>query len=317
MKAIVIDQFGTDQELHWKDLPTPLPSEHEVQIQLHYTSVNPVDWKIREGMLQNLIPHKFPIIPGWDAAGVITAVGSLVKKFKVGDEVYAYCRKPTVQWGTYADFICFDAEQVALKPKNLSFAQAAAIPLVGLTAWQALFDFAKLKAGESILIHAGAGGVGGFAIQLAKYAGAKIVTTASVHNHDYVKTLGADIAVDYHHPNFIQEIKTHFPQGVDVILDCAGGKNLEDSVSLIKTNGRLVSIVRHLDAPKLPPEKKIQFGFVFVAPNGQELEQISALIEQNKLQAPHIQEMPLEDAAKAQELIKEGHTRGKIVLKIK
>jgi NADPH2:quinone reductase len=317
MKAMVIDHFGTEEELHLNDLPTPQPTENEVQIQLYYTSVNPVDWKIREGMLQNLLPHEFPLIPGWDAAGVVTALGSRVKKFKVGDKVFAYCRKPTVQWGTYAEYICFEADHVAKIPNNINFAQAAAIPLVGLTAWQALFDFAKLNKGESILINAGAGGVGSFAIQLAKNIGARIVTTASPQNHDYVKELGANFVIDYHQSNYAHEIKNLIPEGIDVILDCVGGKTLEDSLNLIKTNGRLVSIVRHLDTSKLPPAKKIQFSFVFVSPNGNELAKIASLIEEGKIHTPHLQELPLEEAAKAQEMIREGHTRGKIVLKIK
>ncbi len=315
MKAIVIDQFGTEEQLHLNDLPIPKPADREVQIGVLYTSVNPVDWKIREGMLQNLLPHEFPLIPGWDAAGKVTAIGPNVNKFNIGDEVFAYCRKPTVQWGTYAEFICFDADNVAIKPKNITFAQAAAIPLAGLTAWQALFDFAKLKKEDSILIHAGAGGVGGFAIELAHYTGAKIITTAGVQNHEYVKQLGAKYAIDYHHPDYLKEIKNLFPEGIDVVLDCVGGKTLEESIELLKPNGRLVSIVRHLD-PKMTQSKNIQFSFVFVSPNGSQLAKIASLIEQNKIKPPFIQEMPLEDAAKAQELVREGHTRGKIVLKI-
>lgn len=316
MKAVVIDQFGTEEELHFNDVPLPKPTENEVQIEIFYTSVNPVDWKIREGMLQNLLPHEFPIIPGWDAAGKISEVGSNVKKFKIGDEVFAYCRKPTVQWGTYAEYVCVEADHVAFKPHNITFAQAAAVPLVALTAWQALFDNAELIKNETILIHAGAGGVGGFAIQFAKYAGAKVITTASPQNHDYVKSLGADFAIDYHHPDFINEIKNLVPEGVDVVFDCIGGKALENSLSVLKKNGRLVGIVRHID-PKLTQSKNADFTYVFVSPNGRELEKIASLIEQNIVKPPFIQEMRLDEAAKAHELNKEGHTRGKIVLKIK
>src|ERR1700733_2368139 len=190
MKAMVIEKFGHEEQLHLGDIPTPLPSDNEVQIQVLYSAVNPVDWKIREGLMKNFLPHEFPLILGWDAAGIVKAIGKNVKKFKVGDEVFAYCRKPIVKWGTYAEYVCFDADNIALKPNNINFAEAAAIPLAGLTAWQALFDFAKLKKGESILIHGGAGGVGSFAIQFAKHAGAKVITTASKQNHDYVKKLG-------------------------------------------------------------------------------------------------------------------------------
>lgn len=315
MKAIVLEQFGGAGNLHLEEVPIPQPEAHEVQIQILYTSVNPVDWKIREGMLQGRLPHEFPITLGWDAAGIIKAVGQNVTHLKVGDEVYAYCRKPVIHEGTYAEFICFDEEHVALKPKNLSFAQAAAIPLVGLTAWQALFDFGKLKSGETILIQAGAGGVGSLAIALAKNVGAKVYTTASEANHPYVKKLGADVAIDYHKQSFIDAIKRQEPHGIDMVLECMGGDTLKSSVELLKEGGRLISILGQLN-PAVAKEKKITFHYVFVSPNGEELKQIAALIEQRKIEPPAIEEMTLEEAAKAQEQIRLGHTRGKIVLKI-
>lgn len=316
MKAMVIESFGDVEKLHLDQVPTPQPADHEVQIQILYTGVNPVDWKIREGYLKNRLPHEFPIILGWDAAGIVTAVGKNVKKFKKGDEVFAYCRKPTVKWGTYAEYTCFDADNVSLKPKNISFAQAAALPLAGLTAWQALFDFAKLKKGETILIHAGAGGVGGLAIQFAKNAGAHVITTASTANHDYVKKLGADHAIDYRKTDFGKELKKIAPQGVDVVFDTIGGDTLRQSTDLLKPQGRLVSIIEQLD-PKVAQEKNIRFGYVFVSPNGQQLNQIGELIEQSKVVPPNIQELPLAEARKAQELSQKGHTKGKLVLKVK
>ncbi len=315
MKAVVIESFGDVEKLHLEDIPTPQPTDNEVQIQIRYTSVNPVDWKIREGYLKNRLPHEFPLIPGWDASGVVALVGKNVKNFKKGDEVFAYCRKPVVKWGTYAEYICFDANNVALKPKNITFAQAAAIPLVGLTAWQALFDYAKLKRNESILIHAGAGGVGNFAIELAKNAGAKVYTTARKENHAYVKQLGADIAIDYQTQNFAAEIKKLVPQGLDVVFDMLGGEILQQSIELLKPQGRLISIYEQMD-PNLAKKKNIQFSYVFVAPNGGELKQIADLISAGKVPIPHIEEMKLEEAAQAQEKIRQGHTRGKIVLKI-
>lgn len=316
MKAIVIEKFGNEELLHFDDVPTPNPADNEVQIQVLYTAVNPVDWKIREGYLKNFLPHEFPLIPGWDAAGLIKSVGKNVKKFKAGDEVYAYCRKPVVKWGTYAEYVCFDSDNVALKPKNINFAQAAAIPLAGLTAWQALFDFGKIKKGETILIHAGAGGVGSFAIQFAKYAGVKIITTASRQNHDYVKKLGADYAIDYHQENVFDEILKLVPDGIDLVFDTMGGKTLMDSISVLKPKGRLISIVDQLDQ-KIAREKNIQFSYVFVSPNGGQLKQIAALIEQGKVSPPFIEELSLSEASKAQKKSKEGHTKGKIVLKIK
>lgn len=316
MKAIVIESFGDVEKLHFDEVPTPQPGDNEVQIQILYTGVNPVDWKIREGYLKKKFPHEFPIILGWDAAGIVTATGKNVRKLKKGDEVFAYCRKPTVKWGTYAEFTCFDADNVALKPKNINFAQAAGVPLAGLTAWQALFDFAKLKKGETILIHAGAGGVGGLAIAFAKNAGANVITTASTENHAYVKKLGAHHAIDYRKNNFDQELKKLAPQGVDVVLDTIGGDTLIKSLDVLKPQGRLVSIIEQLD-PKIAQDKNIRFGYVFVSPNGLQLKQIAELIEQGKVLPPNIHELPFSDAKKAQELSKTGHTKGKIVLKVK
>lgn len=148
MKAIVIKEFGGADKLTFTDVPKPETGANELLIEVRYAAVNPVDWKIREGYLKNFLPHEFPLIPGWDVSGSVVEVGQNVKHFKIGDEVFAYCRKPIVQWGTYAEFVSFDADNIALKPQNISFAQAAAIPLVGLTAWQALFEAARLKKGK-------------------------------------------------------------------------------------------------------------------------------------------------------------------------
>lgn len=315
MKAIVIEGFGGVEKLQLKEFPTPNPAENEVQIHIRYSGVNPVDWKIREGLLQKRLPHEFPLVLGWEASGIVTAVGQNVKNFKIGDEVFSYCRKPTVKWGTYAEYICVDAQNIALKPKNLNFAQAAAIPLTALTAWQALFDAAKLQKGETILIQAGAGGVGSMAIQFAKHAGAKTATTCSSKNFDYVKKLGADYPIDYTKENVGAAIKKFAPDGVDVVFDTMGGQILRDSYAYLKPNGRIVGIVE----PPRPPEdshKHLQAAYVFVAPNGEQLKKIADLITEGKVIAPNIQEMDLSHAAEAQEQIKEGHTQGKIVLKV-
>jgi 2-desacetyl-2-hydroxyethyl bacteriochlorophyllide A dehydrogenase len=316
MKAITIEGFGGVDKLQMKDLPIPKPGDTEVQFLVLYSGVNPVDWKIREGLLQKRLPHEFPLIPGWEAAGKITAIGKNVKNFKVGDEVFAYCRKPIIKWGTYAEYVCADAGQVALKPKNINFAQAAAIPLTSLTAWQALFDAAKLRKGETILIHAGAGGVGGLAIQFAKNAGAKVITTASQKNHSYVKKLGADHVIDYTKENFVEAVKKLAPGGVDVVFDTVGGKTLQESLKVLKQGGRLVSIVEHLD-PEIATKHHIQFSYVLVDPNGVQLKHIADLISEGKVIPPSIEEIPLAKAAEAQDKVREGHTQGKIVLKVK
>ncbi|MFQ5729898.1 MAG: NADP-dependent oxidoreductase [Waddliaceae bacterium] len=315
MKAITIKKFCPVEEMHLTDLPTPQPTANEVQIQIAYTAVNPVDWKICEGWLKKMIPHEFPLIPGWDAAGTVTAMGKNVMDLKIGDEVYAYCRKPTVQWGTYAEYVCFNANHVALKPKKFNFAQAASIPLVGLTAWQSLFEAANLQKGESILIHAGAGGVGSLAIEFAKYAGAKIYTTASGNNHGYVKKLGADYAIDYHKEDFVEKIHSLDPEGVDVVMDCVGYDALTQSFDVIKPGGRLISIVQKIDKEKCE-ERNIHGEFVFVRPDGEQLKEIADLIDKGVVIAPHIEEMPLADFGKALAKNREGHTQGKIVLRV-
>jgi NADPH2:quinone reductase len=314
MKAMIIESFGGAEKLKFKEVPVPVPQEHEVLIQIACTAVNPVDWKIREGMLKSRLPHKFPIIPGWDASGKIEKVGENVRNFHEGDEVYAYCRKPTVQEGTYAEYVTCDAKNVALKPKNITYAQAAAIPLVGLTAWQALFDSAHLKSGQKILIHAGSGGVGSFAIQFAKFAKAEVFTTCSASNHDYVKRLGADHAIDYTKENFADVFRKE-NQKFDVILDTVGGKTLQESYPLVKSNGVLVSIVE-VPSHEMEVKHHIRTDFVFVRPDGHQLAEIAKLVEQKKVIPPDIREMNLKEAALAQEQNKQGHTRGKIVLKV-
>lgn len=315
MRAVYIEEFGGADKLKIGEIPTPLPSKEEVQIHLVYTSVNPVDWKIRKGLLQERLPHHFPLIPGWDASGVISALSPEVKEFKIGDEVFAYCRKPIVQFGTYAEYVTYPAKDVAFKPKNLSFAQAAALPLVSLTAWQSLFEAAKLQKGETILIQAGAGGVGSMAIQFAKRAGATVITTARESNHPYVKSLGADLAIDYKTISLKDEIKKKFPTGVDVLFDTVGGTTLKESYSLLKPGGRLVSVVEKPNE-NLAAQFHVQPLYVFVQPNGKQLQQISQLIEAKKVLPIKIEEIPLEKAAEAQEQNETRHGQGKIVLKI-
>lgn len=315
MEAVTIDEFGSQDKLHFEHLPVPKPKANEVLIQIAYTSVNPVDWKIREGMLKDMLPHQFPLILGWDAAGTIAQVGSDVHQFKVGDKVFAYCRKPTVQNGTYAEYIACQADAVALKPKKLSFAEAASIPLVGLTAWQALIEHAQLKPGQSILITGGAGGVGSLAIEIAKYLKADVYTTASKENHPYVKKLGAKVAIDYRNDNVAKKIKTAFPAGLDVILDCVGGKTLAECYQMLKPGGKLVTIAGKIDKLKAS-QYEIDASFCFVTPSGAQLAEIGKLIQAGKLKVPNIEEMNLSQAAEAQEKNRKGHTRGKIVLKV-
>lgn len=313
MKAVVVEKFGESVQV--KDQPLPEPKDHEVQIHIAYSGVNPVDWKIQEGYFKERMPHEFPIILGWDAAGVVAQTGYGVHHFKKGDEVYAYCREPVIKKGTFAEYVSVNENFLALKPKNISFAEAASIPLAGLTAWQSLFDYAKLQKGQTVLIHAGAGGVGSFAIQLAKIKGAIVYTTASVNNHPYVKKLGADFALDYHQEDFVRAFKMKLPDGFDVVFDCVGGETFRKSFALVKKGGCLVSIC-NFNAESLGQQYGVRSGHVFVSPNGRQLREISALIESGQLKPPHIEEFTLAHAKQALEKIRTGHTQGKIVLKV-
>jgi NADPH:quinone reductase len=315
MKAMVINGFGESSRLEIAEVPTPEAQPDEILIRVAYAGVNPVDWKIREGMLEGLFPHRFPLILGWDAAGTVAALGTGAAGFRVGDNVYAYCRKPTVQWGAYAEYVAIASSAVAPMPANQTFAQAAAIPLTALTSWQALFDAGQLKAGQSVLIHAGAGGTGGMAIQLAKHAGATVFTTANAGNHEYVRSLGADHAIDYQRESFVEAIRSRSPDGVDLAYVTVGGAVLRNSYRVVKPGGALVTIV---EAPDVEEAQRlgIRAAFVFVEPNGAQLREITRLIEAGIVRPPEITEMNLEEAPRAQELSQAGHVRGKIVLKI-
>lgn len=315
MKAMAIEEFGGADKLKEMDLPKPVPQENEILIKITHAGVNPVDWKIREGHLQAMLPHAFPLILGWDASGVVESVGANIEKYKAGDNVYAYCRKASVQHGCYAEYIVVDEEALALAPSNISLAEAAGIPLAGLTAWQSLFDFGELKEGQSVLIHAGAGGVGSLAIQFAKVHGAKVYTTASAKNREYVESLGADHIIDYTQENFVEVIQKAEPNGVDVVYDTVGSTTQEDSFALVKKGGALVSIVEPPSEEK-GQELGIKVGFVFVTPNAKQLQEITDLISKEKVRPVSVQTMNLSEASQALTLNQERHVRGKIILEV-
>jgi len=317
MRALCFDEFGGNETLHEADLPIPEPKKGEVQIEISHAGVNPVDWKMTEGWLKNMLRFEFPVIPGWDAAGKVSKLGEGVSQFQIGDPVFAYCRNPEViDRGTYAEYICFDAEGVSLKPESLSLKEAAAIPLVGLTAWQSLFGPSPLKKGQSILIHAGAGGVGSLAIQLAKWAGAKVYTTASESNHDYVKSLGADVAIDYKRESIDEVLKQHEADGVDFVYDCVGDPVFDKSLKYVKKGGALVTICVFSFDKGLAEKHGIQIHSVFVQPNGQELNKLKQLFDDGALKAPQVHEVSFSGATDAWDQLRTQHTRGKIVLKI-
>ena len=315
MQAIVVESFGGAEHAQRKEVDKPSALEGEVLIKMAYSSVNPVDWKIREGMIQNMLPHDLPLILGWDAAGVIEDIGPGVEGFEIGDEVFAYCRKDKVKWGTYAEYVSFDADKVVLKPKSLSLAESASVPLASLTAWQTLFDFAQVKEGQTVLIHAGAGGVGSFAIQLARWKGCQVLTTASAKNRDYVLGLGADVVIDYQNEQVSSVLEKYAPDGVDFILDGVGGKVLEDSYFQVRNGGVLVTMVEAVDKERAK-SLNIKACSFFVRPDGEQLTEIRNLIDQGILQVPHIKQMSWDEAVEALEENKAGHTKGKIVLKI-
>lgn len=316
MKAVYFESFAPKGSLKVGQLPVPTPCEGEVLIAVSSAGVNPADWKIVEGLFQSRMPHQFPLIPGWEASGFVHSLGPNVTSLKEGDKVYVYCRKPVVQWGSWAEYLTFPAEHVAIMPKNLSMIEAAAIPLAGLTAWQALFDKVQLKAGEQILVHAGGGGVGGFAIQWAKWKGARVTTTASASKREYVQQFNPDAILDYQKVDFVEAIRQSHPQGIDVVLDTLGGSIYRRSFEVLKPGGRIVSILEEPDAD-LMGRFGVRAEFLFVSPNRKQLQEIAALFETGKAKAPKIQEFPLDQAAKAMDAIKKGHTSGKIVLKVR
>lgn len=313
MKAVVIEQYGGSEVMDYRDVKRADPLPNEVEVEVSYAGINPVDWQIREGMLKTWLPTQFPVILGWDVSGVIARIGSEVREWKVGDEVYAYARKSEIHRGTYAEYICLDQNNVSTMPINLIHREAAVIPLAALTAWQSLVEAAEIKRGQNVLIHAGAGGVGSMAIQIAKYFGAKVFVTASEKNRAYVTELGADVVIDYTKQNFADALIERVPEGMDIVFDTVGDETLESSYTTVKKNGTLVSIC----AP--PDEEKaktlgIRVKFVFVRPEKKHLDALTKLIEEGRLVPPFIEDFPLQEAAIALEKQKTGHVRGKLVL---
>src|SRR5258707_3899716 len=240
MKAFVVDRYGRKSGIRAGNMPEPELREDDVLVQIHAAGVNPLDSKIRDGEFKLILPYRLPLILGNDVAGVVVRVGSRVRRFKPGDEVYARPDKDRI--GTFAEFIAMNEDAVALKPKNLTMEEAASIPLVGLTAWQVLIERANLKKGQKVLIHAGSGGVGTFAIQLAKHIGATVATTTSTANVDLVKSLGADVVIDYKKEDFEKVLS-----GYDVVLNSLGKDTLEKSLNVLKPCGKRNSISRPLD----------------------------------------------------------------------
>jgi NADPH:quinone reductase-like Zn-dependent oxidoreductase len=308
MKAVVMHAYGGPEVLKLEDVPRPEPKDDEILIRVVAASINPVDVAIRKGYLAELIGKPFPLIPGMDASGVVEKAGGKIKKFKHGDPVYAFFTLKGE--GGYAEFVLAKENEIALKPKTASYEQAAAVPAAASTAWQVLVDTANLSAGQTVLIHGGSGGVGHFAIQIAKARGAKVIATASTAHLDFLKQLGADQTIDYTKTKFEDVVRD-----VDVVLDMVGEDTLTRSYGVVKKGGIIVSIADEPD-PKALEAKGIR-GVAFRSePRASVLEELSRLIDAKKIRPVVSEVFPLSDVAKAHDQIATRHTQGKIVLKV-
>jgi NADPH:quinone reductase-like Zn-dependent oxidoreductase len=308
-----IEEFGDPDRIKRLDVPDPQVGPDYVLIRVKAAGVNPVDAGIRSGSLRAYFPHLFPIVLGWDAAGVVEQVGPAVTNFEPGDEVYAYCRKDYVGGGTYGDLVSVRPFHVSRKPGNASWAEAGAVPLAGLTAYQVINEALFLEEGQTVLIHGGSGGVGHFAVQLARALGARVIATGRERNHEFLRELGAEQTIDYTATDVADAVRESHPDGIDAVADFVGGDALERSIPVLRDGGHASSIL----VPSPPAgieQRRIQFRYVFVRPDAEHLAEIAGLIDAGDVRV-HIQdELPVEQAARAHEAIETGHTRGKIVL---
>jgi NADPH:quinone reductase-like Zn-dependent oxidoreductase len=311
MRAITIDAFGDADQLQLTERPDPKVGPDSVLIGLRAVGVNPVDVGIREGHLEPFFPHHFPIIPGWDAAGVIEAVGPAVVDLQPGDEVYAYCRKTEVAEGTYAERVSVPAGAVARVPRTISLREAGGIPLSGLTAYQALTEALQIADGDVVLISAAAGGVGHFAVQIAKALGATVIGTASPNHHEALLALGADMVVDYHDNTVADLVREAFPRGVGAALDLVGGDSIVQLRESLHQSGRIASVLVTDPAGDRPD---LHGRYVFVRPSATELGELATLVDDGRVRVVVADTFPLERAADAQRRIAEGHVHGKLIL---
>ncbi|HCX82608.1 MAG: NADPH:quinone oxidoreductase [Curvibacter sp. RIFCSPHIGHO2_12_FULL_63_18] len=333
MKAFTVDRYGKKESLRATDVPEPVLRDDEVLIEVHATGVNLLDSKIRSGEFKLILPYRTPFVLGHDVAGVVVRVGPRVRHFKPGDEVYS--RPDDFRIGTFAEFVAVKEDSVALKPRNLSMEEAASIPLVGLTAWQALVEKAKLKKGQKVFIQAGSGGVGTFAIQLAKHLGASVATTTGTGNVAWVKDLGADVVVDYKKDAFETILSDY-----DAVLNSQDGKTLEKSLGVLKPGGQLISIsgppdlafAEEIKAPWLVKQvlRALSFGtqrkakrlhvgysFLFMKASGSQLRQITALIESGAIRPVIDKVFPFDATNEALAYVESGRAKGKVVIKVR
>jgi NADPH:quinone reductase-like Zn-dependent oxidoreductase len=310
MKAFVYRHFGP-QDLEQVEMPRPEPGRGEVLIRVYCAGVNPVDWKAKDGLFEGMIPYHFPAIPGWDAAGVVVQTGQGVKAFKAGDEVFVYGRLPTVGVnGTYAEFTSLPAEMVALKPRSLTWGAAAGVPLVALTAWQALVGLGKVKAGQTVIVPAAAGGVGSFTVQFARHFGARVIATCSDANKAYVRGLGADRVIDY------RTGLDQLPKGEgDFLLGTLPPDRLVDYLPALKSGATIVTLAGDAGLAEAGPENLAVMP-LYVESNGQQLAEVARLIEAGAIKALPVKIMPFRDANKALAVSRAGHGYGKQVLEV-
>lgn len=334
MKAFIVNRYGKKEKLQLTEVAEPSLNDNEVLVQIHASAINLLDTLIKNGDFKIFLPYKTPFINGHDMAGVITKVGKKVSKYKVGDEVYA--RPSDYKIGTFAEYIAVNENDLAFKPKIISMEEAASIPLVGLTSWQALVEISKLKKGQKVFIQAGSGGVGTFAIQLAKHIGAFVATTTSSANTALVKSLGADLVIDYKKEDFATILKDY-----DVVLHSnREAKVLENSLKILKPGGTLISLTgpptpefakeiglgRHLQmlmgllsmsTRRKAKKLNVNFKFLFMRAEGKQLGEITSLIEAGKIRPIIDKEFPFEKVNDAMAYVETGRSKGKVVVKMK
>ena len=307
MRAITYSRYGGADVLELTDQPTPKVGPDSVLVRVRAASVNPVDWKVREGYLDQLMDVQFPVVPGWDVAGVVERVGLDTPEYQVGDEVFGYVRRDWVHGGTFAEYVAAPVRTLARKPSTLSFEEAAAVPLAGLTAYQSIRR-SGVSAGQTVLVHAAAGGVGGFAVQIAKALGATVVGTASESNHEFLRGLGAE-PVTYG-DGLVERVRAVAPEGVDVILDYGSPDAVATAPSLLRDGGTIASIV---DAKA---RDELGGHYVWVRPDSADLAALGALIDDGKVRVEVAQVFDLADAAAAHDASASGHVRGKVVVRV-
>jgi NADPH:quinone reductase-like Zn-dependent oxidoreductase len=312
MRAAMVTRYGGAHNLVIGDAPRPVPGANDVLIEVHAAGVNPVDWKINDGLMQAFLSYPLPFIPGQEVAGVVVECGAEARRFRVGDRVYA--RLEIERPGGFAEFVCANEDVVARMPAPLSFVNAAGVPLVALTAWQALVDVAGVKPGSRVLIHAGSGGVGSWGIQIAKARGAFVATTTSARNVALVSRLGADQAIDYESQRFEQQVAD-----VDTVLDTMGGEILTRSLAVLRPGGVLVTITGPAGQPdlELASQRSVRLESLFMRPRLRQLEQVTELIESGTAHPLTDRAFPLAQLAEALDYVRSHHARGKVVIKVK